>query len=115
MRGYQEMAAKGLIIVEELEEKLLNLEEIPQDGQARATSPARPRERSEELEQDKDALLESYAGMAPEARASLTPEERHKACRTLRLRVIAYVYDALELSGALVRTQDVGNLKTLCS
>jgi hypothetical protein len=29
--------------------------------------------------------------------------------------VIAYVYDALELSGALVRTQDVGNLKSLCS
>jgi hypothetical protein len=31
----------------------------------------------EELEQDKDALLKFYAGMAPEASDSLTPEERH--------------------------------------
>ena len=32
----------------------------------------------EQLERDRDALLESYAGMAPTALGSLSPEERHR-------------------------------------
>ena len=69
----------------------------------------------EELERDKNALLESYAGMAPEALDILTPEERHRVYRMLRLRVMAHVDGTLELSGALVSTLDVGNLETVCS
>jgi hypothetical protein len=54
-----------------------------------------------ELETDRDALLDSLVGVAPEALASLAPEERHHVYRTLRLRVDAYQDDSIELSGTL--------------
>jgi hypothetical protein len=71
------MAAKGLITLEEFEEKLLGLEEIPQDGRARAASPAKPQGALGRAGAGQNALLKSYAGMAPEASDSLTPAERH--------------------------------------
>ena len=40
-----------------------------------------------ELERDRDALLESWAGMVPEALDSLTGDERNKVYRMLRLEV----------------------------
>jgi hypothetical protein len=41
----------------------------------------------EQLERDRDALLESYAKMTPEALDALTPEERRQVYGMLRLRV----------------------------
>ncbi len=115
MRGsYQDMAAKGLITFEELEQKLLGLEETRKTAERELQSLRGHRERLEELERDKDALLESYAGMAPEALGNLTPEERHQLYRMLRLRVMAHVDGTFELSGALVNTLDVGNVETVC-
>jgi site-specific DNA recombinase len=111
--GYQEMAAKGLITFEELEEKLLGLEETRETAKRELGSLQRHKERLEELELEKDAVLESYAGMAPEALGSLTPEERHRVYRMLRLRAIAHVDGSLELSGALVNVLDVGKLETV--
>ena len=43
-----------------------------------------------DLERDKDVLLESYADMMPEARNGLTPEERHRVYKMLRLVVVAH-------------------------
>jgi hypothetical protein len=39
----------------------------------------------ERLERDRDALMESYAGMVREALENLTPEERHRIYKLLRL------------------------------
>jgi site-specific DNA recombinase len=87
MRGsYQEMAAKGLIIFEELEEKLLGLEETRKTVERELQALRSRNERLEELERGKDALLVSYAGMAPEALDTFTPEERHTVYRMLKLR-----------------------------
>jgi site-specific DNA recombinase len=113
--GYQEMAAKGLITFEELEEKLLGLEESRKTAERELQALRGHRERLEELEQDKDSLLDSYAGMAPEALNSLTPEERHRVYKLLRLKVMAHVDGTVELSGALLSTLDVGTSETACS
>jgi hypothetical protein len=69
-------------------------------------------ERIEALERDKDALLESYAGMAPEALSSLTSEERHHVYRMLRVKAAVHVDGTLEVSGALAGAIGVSNLET---
>ena len=50
---------------------------------------------------DQEALLQSYAGVAPEALESLTPEERYQVYKMLKVGAVAHVGDALEVSRAL--------------
>ena len=54
------------------------------------------------LEKDKEALLESYVSLAPEALDTLTPEERHRVYEMLRLKVSAHLDGTLEVNGVLV-------------
>jgi hypothetical protein len=56
-------------------------------------------ERIGEMEKDRDALLESYASLAPEALEELAHEERHQVYRMLRLRVGVRIGGALEVNG----------------
>jgi hypothetical protein len=58
------------------------------------------RERIGGLEADRDALLDSLVGVAPDALESLTPEERHHVYKMLKLRVIVGSDGALKISGA---------------
>ena len=51
------------------------------------------------MEQDRDALLESYALRAPEALDGLAPEERHQVYRMLRLQAAVRIGGTLEVSG----------------
>ena len=51
------------------------------------------------MEQDRDALLESYALRAPEALDGLIPEERYQVYRMLRLRAAVRIGGTLEISG----------------
>jgi hypothetical protein len=110
--GYQDLAAKGLMTFEELEEKLRGLEETRKTVECELGALRSRRERIEELERDKETLLESYAGMAPEALDSLLPEERHQVYKMLRLRVIAHVDRTLEVSGVFGGSLGVSSLKT---
>jgi site-specific DNA recombinase len=110
--GYQDLAAKGLMTFEELEEKLRGLEETRKTAERELEALRSRRERIEELERDKEALLESYAGMAPEALGSLLPEERHQVYKMLRLKVIALVDYTLEVNGAFVGELSVSNTET---
>ena len=96
---YQDLAAKGLMTFEELEGKLQSLEETSKIAERELELLRSRRERIEELERDKVALLECYAGMAPEALSSLLPEERHQLYQMLRLKVVAHVDSTLEVSG----------------
>lgn len=99
--GYQDLAAKGLMTLEELGQKLEEL------GNARATAEeglnalGRRRARLEELERDRDALMESYAGAVPGALDGLDPEERRQIYGMLRLKVSAHVDGKLEARGIL--------------
>jgi hypothetical protein len=45
------------------------------------------RSRLEQLEQDKETVLEAYAAMAPEGLEALTSEERQRLYKILRLEV----------------------------
>ena len=59
----------------------------------------RRREVLEQLELDKEALLEHYARIAPEALDSLTLEERHRLYKMLSLEVSVYPESSLAVSG----------------
>jgi hypothetical protein len=59
------------------------------------------RARLEDLERDKETLLEEYAGLVPEELDELTSEERHQVYRMLRLQVFVFPNGDLEVRGVL--------------
>jgi site-specific DNA recombinase len=99
-RGYQRLAAKGCMTDEELDEALVELEETRAMARRELEALAGRRERLEQLELEKDALLENYVTLAPEALESLRPEERHRIYKMLRLKVIAGSDGSVEVNGA---------------
>ena len=105
--GFQDLAAEGLIKLDELRAKLAELEETRQTAEKELETLKHRQRHLEELERDKDAVLETYARMAPEALNALTPEERHQFYKMLRLRVSAYPDSSLEVSGAFGEGVDV--------
>ncbi len=107
--GYQEMAAKGLMTFEELGARLEELESTRDTATRELEALRDRRERVEDLERDRDALLEFYAGMAPEALDSLAPQERHQIYKMLRLQVFAGADGRMELTGAFGATPEVCN------
>ena len=96
---YQEMAADDLITFDELRARLTELDDTRRIAERELETLRAHRERIADLETDRDALLDSLVNVAPDALASLAPEERHHVYRTLKLRVVAYRDDSLELSG----------------
>ena len=81
------MAAEGLITFDELRTKLKEAERTRERAQAELEALDRRRENIEELERDKDAVMESYASMVPEELDDLASEERHQIYKMLRLQV----------------------------
>jgi len=81
------LAAKGRITDEELDEELAALEEARRTAERELESLRRHKERVEQMERDRDAVLDYYATLAPEALDSLTSEERHHLYKMLRLKV----------------------------
>ncbi len=88
--AYQDQQAEGLITLDELRAKLSSLEEARTTAQRELEALRGRRERIEELERDKEAILEHYARIAPEALDSLAPEERHHLYRMLGLEVVVH-------------------------
>lgn len=100
-RGYLRQNARGVLSDEELDEVLADLEETRKTAE-RALQALRSRqEMLAQLERDKDAILESYARMTPEALDNLTPEERRSVYHMLRLKVNANPDGSLEVTGVL--------------
>lgn len=60
------------------------------------------RERLEQMERDRDTIMEHYAVTVPESLDDLSPEKRHKIYKMLRLEVLAYLDKSLEVSGAIL-------------
>src|SRR5215212_4096063 len=110
--GFQDMAAEGLITLDELKVKLAGLEELRETARWELDALSRRREKIAELERDKDALLEFYVGMVPEALDSLTPEEHHYVYKILRLRVALRPDAPPEVSGMFGGDLDVSNTET---
>ena len=99
-RSYQEQAAKGYMTLEELGAALQELDESRKTAERELAAIKGRRERIEQLERDKDTLLQQYAEVAPEAMDALTPEERHSVYKMLRLEVLVHPNETLEVSGA---------------
>ena len=99
--NFQDMAAENLITFDELGAKLDALEETRKTARRELAALEGRTERLQALERDRDALLDSYVGLMPEALETLEPEERHRVYNMLRLRVLAFPDGTLEVSGAL--------------
>jgi len=88
--GSQDLAAEGLITLDELRATLAVLEETRETAHRDLAALSERRERIETLERDANTLLESYAVMTPESLGALVAEERHRIYRMLRLRIQAH-------------------------
>jgi hypothetical protein len=100
-RGYLRFAAKGHMTDEELDEELAELEETRMTAEEELALIRGQKENLEELERDRDALLESYAEMTPEGLDALTLEERRQVYGMLRLRVEVAADGTMEAQGIL--------------
>jgi site-specific DNA recombinase len=98
--AYQDQQASGLMTLEELGEKLKDLEDTRKAAEAELEALTAHKERLGELEKDRDALVASYAEMVPEALGELSGEVRNRIYRMMRLEVICSA-QGYEVSGAL--------------
>jgi len=98
---FQDMAAEGLITFEELGARLGATEEARETAERELAEVEGRRGRIEQLERDRDAIMEHYAGMVPEALDGLTGEERHQVYRMIRLRVTIRPDGGLDAEGVL--------------
>ena len=110
--GYIDLAADSVISRDELEAKLARLEETRKTAEKELVALRARQEKLEELQRDKEAVLEHYAALAPEALDSLAPEERRRLYRMLRLKVLARLDETIELTGDLVSDAEVSSLGT---
>ena len=99
---YQEMAAEELISLDELRGRLADLQDVRATAERKLEEVRGRAERIAELENDRDALLESYEALAPEELDDLTPEERHGFYRTLRVVVYVHPQGGVEITGEFV-------------
>ena len=96
---FQEMAAEGLITFEESGAKLNELEETRTTARRELESLGRRQQHLADLERDKDAVLEYYARVAPDALEGLTSQERNHFYKALRLRVAMKPGGGMEICG----------------
>ena len=98
-RGYHRLAVKGHMTDEELATALAELDEIRETAEHELEAVRARGEALERLERDRDALMESYAGMVSETLEDLVPEERHRIYKLLRLGVRFRPDWPLEIAG----------------
>jgi hypothetical protein len=108
-RGFQEQAARGYMTLEELGAALDELEETRCTAEHELAALQSRRDALEQLELDKEALLEHYARIAPEALDSLTLEERHRLYKMLRLDVSVRPDSSLEVRGVFGESVALSN------
>jgi len=83
--AYQDQQAAGFMTLEELGTKLQELDDARRLAQAELEALTRRQEHIEQLKEDREALIKSMAEMVPDALEGLTPQERNKIYRVLRL------------------------------
>ncbi|MBA3471841.1 MAG: recombinase family protein [Rubrobacter sp.] len=101
-RRAQDLAIQGLLDPDELRAKLTELQETRETGERELEVLKGRREQIEQLEHDRDTVLETYATKASDSLSALTSEKRHQVYRVLRLRVSAKMDGLLEASGDVV-------------
>jgi len=84
---YQDQQAARLMTLQELGARLEELEEARTVAERELTALRSHQQRVEELEKDRDALLQSMCEMVPDALDDLDGEEKNRLYQTLRLKV----------------------------
>lgn len=102
----QDLAVEGLLSPEELRAKLSTLEKKREAARSELEALRGRKEEVEELERDRDTLLESYVGMVPEGLDYFSAEDRRWAYGRIRLNVFAESDGSLVATWAL--TKDIG-------
>lgn len=97
--AYQDQQAEGLITLDELRTKLAALDDTRETARRELAALQGRTERLKALERDKEAILEHYGELAPEALDGLAPEERHRFYATLKLEVTLRPDRAPEVTG----------------
>jgi len=105
-RGYHRLAAKGHMTDEELAVALSELDEIRETAERELEAVRARGEALQRLEHDRDALMESYAGMVVEALEDLALEERHRIYKLLRLGVRFRPDWPLEITGVFTQVAE---------
>jgi len=94
---FQHAYAEDAISLEDLKARLAELEELRELAQRELEVLRHHEEEIAQLERDRDAVLESYAGASDEALDSLTPEQRHNLYRSLRMEILAHADGTTEI------------------
>ena len=98
-RGFQDIAAEGLMDLSELKERLAELDEERGEAEEALEALKFKRSKLEALERDAETLLASYADMVPEGLDALSAEERQRVYKMMRLKVYTYANGRTELNG----------------
>src|SRR5215207_2758111 len=88
---------------EELAAALAELDETRETARCELEAARARSEALDRLECDRDALMESYAGMVSETLEDLAPEERHRIYKLLRLGVHFRPEWPLEITGVFAQ------------
>ena len=97
--AYQDQQAAGLMTLQELGAKLEELEEGCREAERELMALRSHKQRVENLEKDRDALLQSMSEMVPGALENLDGEDKNRLYQMLRLEVTPSE-EGYELSGA---------------
>jgi len=97
---YHEAFAADAVTLPELKAYLAQLDEIRKTAEHELEALRSREEYVRQLEEGRDALLDSLEAQAPEALDSLTPEQRHQWYKLLKLRVDVFAEGSVEISWA---------------
>jgi len=109
--GYWDLAASGDMPKGVMRAKIADLEDQRRTAERELEALCSRDEYLEELERDRDALLDSLEAVAPDALDSLMAEERHQFYKMIRLKVVSHSDGPLEVSGAFSPGQELGTLE----
>ena len=97
--AYQDQQAAGLMTLRKLGAKLEGLENKRKTAEQELASLRNRQQRVEELEKNRDALLQSMSEMVPAALDDLAGEEKNRLYQMLQLKVMPSA-EGYEVSGA---------------
>jgi len=111
---FQHAYAEDAITLNDLKARLAELEELRELAQRELEALRHHEEELARLEDDRDAILEHYAGASSEALDSLTPEQRHNLYKSLRIEVLVHADGGTEIVlGDLLSYDEVCTTKSL--
>ena len=106
------MAAEDLISFDELRARIAELAETRITAERELMALRNRQEQIQQLEQEKETLLEDYARLLPKALDGLDAPERHRVYKMLRVEAAIATDGTLEVSGDVMSVCEMETLST---